>query len=56
MQILIDVNLSPNWVAVFSDAGLTAVHWSEIGSLQAPDYEIMQWAKNPIGILFLPMI
>ena len=52
MKILIDVNLSPKWVPVFKDAGLTAVHWSEIGSLQASDHEIMQWAKANKHIVF----
>jgi predicted nuclease of predicted toxin-antitoxin system len=40
MKFLIDMNLSPQWVSVFEDAGWEAQHWSFIGKPNAPDREI----------------
>jgi predicted nuclease of predicted toxin-antitoxin system len=40
MKILIDMNLSPRWVSVLSAAGISTVHWSSVGSANAPDAEI----------------
>ena len=54
MKILIDMNLSPTWVAVLEEAGHTATHWSNVGSLNAPDREIMAWAKE-MATCCLPM-
>ena len=45
MKILIDMNLSPAWVSVLEEAGYSASHWSTIGSLNAPDREVLLWAK-----------
>jgi predicted nuclease of predicted toxin-antitoxin system len=45
MKILIDMNLSPAWVSVLKEAGHRASHWSTIGSLNAPDSEVLLWAK-----------
>ena len=44
LALLIDVNLSPEWVDVLNDAGFQAVHWSTVGDPAAPDDEIMAWA------------
>jgi predicted nuclease of predicted toxin-antitoxin system len=52
MKILIDMNLSPTWVAVLEEAGHTATHWSNVGSLNATDREIMDWAKANGYVLF----
>ncbi len=46
MKLLLDMNLSPRWIETFSDAGIEAVHWSEVGMKSAPDSEIMAYAKN----------
>ena len=46
VKLLIDVNLSPKWVPVLKELGWPAVHWSDIGDLQAPDDEIMAWARQ----------
>lgn len=40
------MNLSPLWVEVLQAEGWEAVHWSTIGPVNAPDHEIMTWAKN----------
>ena len=45
MKLLIDMNLSPAWVSVFQEAGIEAVHWSQVGNTNASDDEIMKWAK-----------
>jgi len=52
MKIVIDMNLSPDWVQILKDAGFEAVHWSEIGDIRAPDNEIMQFAKSHKHIIF----
>ena len=52
MKILIDMNLSPAWVSVLEEAGHTASHWSTIGSLNAPDREVLLWAKANGYLLF----
>ncbi|MEA3643579.1 MAG: DUF5615 family PIN-like protein [Lamprobacter sp.] len=44
LRLVIDVNLSPDWVPVLDEAGFEAVHWSHIGDPSAPDREIMDWA------------
>ncbi|MCU0349000.1 MAG: DUF5615 family PIN-like protein [Saprospiraceae bacterium] len=45
MKILIDMNLSPDWVLLFQNEGWEAAHWYSVGEYNAPDYQIMQWAK-----------
>ena len=52
MKILIDMNLSPAWVSVLEEAGHTTSHWSTIGSMNAPDREILSWAKTNGYVLF----
>lgn len=45
MKLLIDMNLSPRWVNWLSDAGVDAAHWSALGRTNAPDSEIMAFAR-----------
>ena len=44
MKILIDMNLSPLWVAFLAAHGIEAVHWSDMGGPSAPDSAILQYA------------
>ena len=44
MRLLVDMNLSPTWLSVLRQAGFKAVHWSEVGTPDAPDRELMRWA------------
>ena len=44
LRVIIDVNLSPDWVPVLNDAGFEAMHWVDVGDPSAPDREIMDWA------------
>ena len=46
MKILVDMNLSPGWADFLSGNGIEAVHWSSIGRQDAPDSEIMTYAKT----------
>jgi predicted nuclease of predicted toxin-antitoxin system len=52
MKILIDMNLSPTWVAFFALNGWEAIHWSAVGDPQATDRVIMQWARSNDAIVF----
>jgi predicted nuclease of predicted toxin-antitoxin system len=52
MKIVIDMNLSPDWVAVLQAEGWEARHWSEIGNPRAADTVIMQWAQSNGYIVF----
>ena len=46
MKLLVDMNLSPRWVGLLVDAGIGAAHWSTLGASNAPDSEIMAYAKT----------
>lgn len=52
MKILIDMNLSPEWTAVFSAANIESVHWSTIGNPRAEDIEIIDYARSHGYIVF----
>ena len=45
MKLLVDMNLSPRWKRFLADAGIEAAHWSDLGASNAPDAEIMAFAK-----------
>ena len=45
MKLLVDMNLSPRWIRVLTDAGFDAAHWSSLGPANAPDSEIMRYAS-----------
>lgn len=45
MKLLVDMNLSPRWVGVLTEAGMEAEHWSTLGAHNAPDPEIMAYAR-----------
>ena len=46
MKLLVDMNLSPRWIALLRDSGVDAVHWSVVGTVNAPDAEIMAYATT----------
>jgi predicted nuclease of predicted toxin-antitoxin system len=52
MNILIDMNLSPSWVGVFKQHGWQACHWSSVGNPDAPDRDILRWARDNGYIVF----
>jgi predicted nuclease of predicted toxin-antitoxin system len=52
MKILLDMNLSPTWVAFLEQAGFVAAHWTSVGSPTAGDADIMEWARQHDHIVF----
>jgi predicted nuclease of predicted toxin-antitoxin system len=44
LSIVVDMNLSPDWIPVLAAEGHTAVHWSTVGDPRALDPELMDWA------------
>jgi len=46
MKLLVDMNLSPNWVAEFQSRGVESIHWSGLGSASATDEEILAWCAS----------
>jgi predicted nuclease of predicted toxin-antitoxin system len=52
VKLLIDMNLSPEWQPLLRENGFEAVHWSDIGAHDAPDAEIMQWARDNGCVVF----
>jgi predicted nuclease of predicted toxin-antitoxin system len=52
LKLLIDMNLSPDWVTVFQRYGWLAVHWSGVGNPAATDRVIMDWALANQYVVF----
>ena len=46
MRIIVDVNLAVRWANMLSGKGIKAVHWTTIGAANAPDIEIMSYARK----------
>ena len=44
MKILVDMNLSPRWVAALQEPGIEARHWSAVGVPNASDEDVLHWA------------
>lgn len=45
LRLLIDMNLSPEWVEELARHGYDAVHWSTVGDPRAADAQVMVWAR-----------
>jgi predicted nuclease of predicted toxin-antitoxin system len=39
VKLIVDMNLSPRWITLLTEAGLEAVHWSTVGQTNARDTE-----------------
>ena len=52
IKLVIDMNLSPDWVPVLNDRGWQAVHWSSVGDPRASDRTIMEWAVKHEHVVF----
>ncbi|MBW2138511.1 MAG: DUF5615 family PIN-like protein [Deltaproteobacteria bacterium] len=52
MKIVIDMNLSPQWVKALKQGGHEAVHWSDIGEANAIDRVILAWARSNGFVVF----
>ena len=46
MRLVIDMNLSPQWVDALQAEGLETVHWSNVGNHNDSDREILEWARE----------
>lgn len=51
MRIVIDMNLSPDWVRTLGELEIQAEHWSLIGPSHAPDLEILKWARENAAVV-----
>jgi predicted nuclease of predicted toxin-antitoxin system len=52
VRILIDMNLSVEWVAELATHGWSGVHWSTIGDPRADDSVVMAWALANDHVVF----
>jgi predicted nuclease of predicted toxin-antitoxin system len=52
LAILVDMNLSPDWVPVLIGQGWRTIHWSSVGDPRAADQVIMAWALANDHIVF----
>ena len=52
LRIVVDMNLSPEWIPLLQQAGCKAVHWSTIGDPRADDATIMSWALDHDHVVF----
>ncbi len=52
LRIVVDMNLSVEWVSLLEQAGWSAVHWSAIGDPRAEDATIMAWALTNGHVVF----
>ncbi len=51
-KLLVDMNLSPDWVPALRKHGWEAVHWSTVGDPRASDRNIMAWAAAHRYVVF----
>jgi len=52
VPLVIDMNLSVEWVAELASHGWSAVHWSTVGDPSAEDSVIMAWALAHVHVVF----
>jgi len=46
LRIVVDMNLSVEWIPALEEAGWSTVHWSAIGDPRADDATMMAWAST----------
>jgi predicted nuclease of predicted toxin-antitoxin system len=52
VKLLLDMNLSPDWVPFLKQAGFEAIHWSTVGDPRASDATLLTWARDNEHIVF----
>ena len=52
MKLLVDINLSPDWLDFLRRHDFGGAHWSEVGDPRASDAEILAWARNHGHVVF----
>jgi predicted nuclease of predicted toxin-antitoxin system len=46
MKVLVDMNLSPEWLRALEQAGWRASHWSSVGPPTATDTDLLDWGTQ----------
>ena len=54
MKLLVDMNLSPDWIPMLQACGWEARHWSEIGPGNAADIELLKWSREYGHVVLTP--
>src|SRR5688500_13502745 len=52
VQLVVDMNLSVDWIGELANHGWSAIHWSAIGDPSADDATIMAWARVNSYVIF----
>lgn len=52
VRIVVDINLSVEWVPLLEREGWPTAHWSAVGDPRAEDSEIMAWATAERRVVF----
>jgi len=52
VRIVVDMNLSVEWITELANNGWSAVHWSVVGDPRADDTVIMEWARANGHVVF----
>lgn len=51
MKLLVDMNLSPQWVEFLQGHGFDTIHWSTVGNPRASDKTIIEWAREDTRVV-----
>src|SRR5262245_19677971 len=52
LSILVDMNLSVEWVPLLLGEGWRSVHWLQVGDPRAEDAVLMDWARSNGYVVF----
>jgi predicted nuclease of predicted toxin-antitoxin system len=52
VKVVVDMNLSPEWVGFLEREGFEAVHWANLGDPRASDEYILRWAHDNDAVVF----
>ena len=52
MKLVVDMNLSTEWLPFLRRAGWQVQHWQDIGAETAEDDEILGWARTHQTVVF----
>jgi predicted nuclease of predicted toxin-antitoxin system len=51
LKIIVDMNLSKDWVPYLTARGHEVTHWKDIGAQAAEDSEIMEWCAKEGAVI-----
>lgn len=51
MNLLIDMNLTPTWVEFLEEHNHSATHWSSVGRNDAPDTDLLAYARQHQAVI-----